>query len=40
MKPIRMYLSRNISKEEFLDRFGPLVGSFCGGSITPCEARL
>ena len=24
MKPIRMYLS-NISKEEFLDRFGPLV---------------
>jgi hypothetical protein len=25
MKPIRMYLSKNISKEEFLDRFGPLV---------------
>tara|TARA_R100000963_G_C4574269_1_gene57915 strand:- start:129 stop:431 length:303 start_codon:yes stop_codon:yes gene_type:complete len=40
MKPIRMYLSKNISKEEFLDRFGPLVdenewGHFAEAALRP-----
>jgi hypothetical protein len=40
MKPIRMYLSKNISKEEFLDRFGPLVDENEFGLLDDKEEEL